>query len=143
MSFERRKVRFGRVVSDKMDKTVVVMVEWQQRHPIYKKAVRRRTRFKAHDEQRQCKLGDYVRIVETRPLSSTKRWRVAEILSRQEIAEIQPEQITVDPSVLKAEVVPPPQPQAQAAAEAPAEGVGEVAGGKAPQREPGQEEREQ
>lgn len=141
MSFERRKVRFGRVVSDKMDKTVVVAVEWQQRHPIYKKAIRRRTRLKAHDEQRQCRPGDYVRIVETRPLSRTKRWRVAEILSRQEIAEVQPEEIMVDPSVLKAEATAPPPPEAEAAAEAPS--ASEVAAGEAPRREPSQEEREQ
>ena len=95
MSFERRKVRTGRVVSDKMDRTVVVAVEWRRAHPIYKKAVRRKTRFKAHDADNQCKLGDLVRIVETRPLSRTKRWRVDEILARQEIAEIQPEEIAV------------------------------------------------
>ena len=95
----RRKIRVGRVISDKMDKTVVVAVEWRRAHPIYKKAVRRRTRFKAHDEQNSCRIGDLVRIVESRPLSKTKRWRVAEILSSVEIAEVQPEDITVDEDV--------------------------------------------
>lgn len=95
MSTDRRKVRIGRVVSNKMDKTVTVVVEWRRPHPIYHKAVRRRTRFKAHDEHNQCLFGDLVRIVETRPLSKTKRWRVADILSRQERADIQPEEIAV------------------------------------------------
>ena len=98
----RRKIRVGRVISDKMDKTVVVAVEWRRAHPIYKKAVRRRTRFKAHDEQNSCRIGDLVRIVESRPLSKTKRWRVAEILSSMEVAEVGSEDITVDEDVLTA-----------------------------------------
>ena len=102
MSYERRKVRVGRVVSDKMDKTVVVVYEWSRPHPIYKKAVRRQTRFNAHDPENQCQLGDMVRIVESRPTSKTKRWRVAEILSTKEIAELQPEEIQVDESVVSA-----------------------------------------
>lgn len=96
MSLANRKVRVGTVVSDKMDKTVVVVVEWRRPHPLYKKPVRRRTRFYAHDEEGQCRVGDLVRIVETRPLSRTKRWRVAEVLARVEIAEIQPEEIGAD-----------------------------------------------
>ncbi len=108
MSYERRKVRVGKVVSDKMDKTVVVAVEGRRPHPIYKKAVRKRTRFKVHDEENQCKLGDLVRIIETRPMSSAKRWRVAGILAREEIAEIQPEEITVDEDVVVARPEPPP-----------------------------------
>ena len=102
MSYERRKTRVGTVVSDKMDKTVVVVYEWSQPHPIYRKAVRRRTKFYAHDERNDCKLGDTVRIVESRPRSKTKRWRVAEILSSVEIAEVQPEQIQVDADILSA-----------------------------------------
>tara|TARA_Y100000310_G_scaffold328189_1_gene395874 strand:- start:438 stop:824 length:387 start_codon:yes stop_codon:yes gene_type:complete len=102
MSYERRKVRVGRVVSDKMDKTVVVVYEWSRPHPIYKKAVRRQTRFNAHDPENQCQLGDMVRIVESRPTSKTKRWKVAEILSSKEIAELQPEEIQVDESVASA-----------------------------------------
>ena len=102
MSFERRKVRVGKVVSDKMDKTVVVQVEWRSTHPVYRKSIRRRTRFNAHDEQNLCQVGDLIRIIETRPLSRTKRWRVTEILSREEIAEVQPEEIVVDESVATA-----------------------------------------
>ena len=102
MSYERRKTRVGKVVSDKMDKTVVVVYEWSQPHPIYRKAVRRRTKFYAHDERNECSLGDTVRIVESRPRSKKKRWRVAEILSSVEIAEVQPEQIRVDTDILSA-----------------------------------------
>ena len=100
MSYDRRKVRMGRVVSDKMDKTVVVAYEWSQPHPIYKKAVRRRTKLYAHDPENRCSLGDTVRIVESRPRSKTKRWRVAEILSSIEIADVQPDDIWVDEDVL-------------------------------------------
>jgi small subunit ribosomal protein S17 len=102
MSYERRKVRIGRVVSDKMDKTVIVAYGWSSPHSIYKKAVRRETRFMTHDPENQARLGDVVRIVESRPISKTKRWRLAEILSSQEIAEIQPEEIQVDESVVSA-----------------------------------------
>lgn len=77
----RRKVRVGRVVSDKMDKTVVVAVEWRQRHPLYGKSVKRVTKFHAHDEENRCKIGDVVNIMETRPLSRTKRWRVTSLLT--------------------------------------------------------------
>ena len=89
----KRKTRFGKVVSDKMDKTVVVVVETPKRHPLYKKTIRRAVKYKAHDEKNQCRTGDTVRIVETRPLSKDKRWRVAEILSKGEVAEIQPKEI--------------------------------------------------
>ena len=102
MSYERRKVRIGRVVSDKMDKTVIVAYGWSTPHPIYKKAMRRETRFMTHDPENQAKLGDVVRIVESRPISKTKRWRLAEILSSREIAELQPEEIQVDESVVSA-----------------------------------------
>ena len=76
-----RKTREGLVVSDKMDKTVVVAVENRFPHPIYKKTVSRTKRYKAHDEANACKVGDRVRITETRPLSRTKRWSVAEVLN--------------------------------------------------------------
>ena len=91
---EKRKTRFGKVISDKMDKTVVVAVDTPKRHPLYKKTIRRVVKYKAHDEKNQCKMGDKVRIVETRPISKYKRWRVAEILTTGEIAEIQPKEIT-------------------------------------------------
>jgi len=96
MSFERRKSRVGTVVSNRMDQTVVVVVDWRMPHILYKKPVKRRTRFNAHDRDNQCRPGDVVRIIETRPLSKTKRWRVVDILSRKDIAEIQPEEIVVD-----------------------------------------------
>ncbi|MFZ5590516.1 MAG: 30S ribosomal protein S17 [Desulfurispora sp.] len=79
-----RKTRVGRVVSDKMDKTVVVAVETLVSHPLYKRTMRRTKKFKAHDEQNSCRIGDKVKIMETRPLSKDKRWRVVEILERAE-----------------------------------------------------------
>ena len=78
----RRKVREGVVVSDKMDKTVVVVVEDRVKHPLYGKVLRRNSRLKAHDENNTCGIGDRVLLMETRPLSATKRWRVVEILER-------------------------------------------------------------
>ena len=77
-----RKTRRGYVVSDKMDKTVVVAVEDRVKHPLYGKVMRRTSKVKAHDEQNQCGVGDSVRIMETRPLSAAKRWRVVEILEK-------------------------------------------------------------
>jgi len=84
MNIERgeRKVREGIVVSNKMDKTVVVAVEDRFKHPLYGKIVRRTSKLKAHDETNDCGTGDRVSIMETRPLSATKRWRVVEILER-------------------------------------------------------------
>ena len=78
----RRKVRVGTVVSDKMDKTVVVQVTDRKSHPLYKKVIQHRVRFKAHDEGNECKVGDLVRIMETRPLSRAKRWRVVEVVEK-------------------------------------------------------------
>ena len=78
----RRKVREGLVVSDKMDKTVVVVVEDRVKHPLYGKVLRRTSKLKAHDEQNACGIGDRVLLMETRPLSATKRWRVVEILEK-------------------------------------------------------------
>jgi small subunit ribosomal protein S17 len=78
----RRKVWQGMVVSDKMDKTVVVRVERLVQHPVYKKYIRKHKRYKAHDPDNRCQVGDRVAIVETRPLSREKRWRVQDILRR-------------------------------------------------------------
>ena len=78
----RRKVREGTVVSDKMDKTVVVEIEDRVKHPLYGKILRRTSKLKAHDEQNSCRVGDRVSLMETRPLSATKRWRVVEIVER-------------------------------------------------------------
>lgn len=77
-----RKTRVGVVVSDKMDKTCVVEIERLVQHPLYGRTMRRTVRVKAHDEQNSCKVGDRVRLMETRPLSKEKRWRVVEILER-------------------------------------------------------------
>jgi small subunit ribosomal protein S17 len=82
---EQRKTRQGIVVSDKMEKTVVVRVERLTRHPMYTRVVKRAKKFKAHDEENQCGIGDLVEIVETRPLSKDKRWRVTEIVRKAEV----------------------------------------------------------
>jgi small subunit ribosomal protein S17 len=78
----RRKVREGLVVSDKMEATVVVVIQELKPHPLYKKVVRRNTRLKVHNDNNDARVGDRVRIVETRPISKDKRWRVAEVLER-------------------------------------------------------------
>ncbi|MDO9574595.1 MAG: 30S ribosomal protein S17 [Candidatus Contubernalis sp.] len=80
-----KKIRVGRVVSDKMDKTVVVAVERITRHPLYGKTLRKTKKFKAHDENNACQTGDKVRIIETRPLSKDKNWRVLEVLEKSEL----------------------------------------------------------
>lgn len=77
-----RKKRVGRVVSDKMDKTIVVAVETKVRHPLYGKTINRTTKFKAHDENNEAKVNDRVQIMETRPLSKDKRWRLVEIVEK-------------------------------------------------------------
>ena len=77
-----RKTRVGKVVSDKMDKTVVVTVADRVAHPVYKKIIKRTYRLKAHDENNECGVGDIVRVMETRPLSHDKRWRVVEIVEK-------------------------------------------------------------
>ncbi len=77
-----RKVETGKVVSDKMDKTVVVAVENRVKHPLYKKIVKRTLKLKAHDENNECKIGDKVQVMETRPLSKDKRWRLVEIVEK-------------------------------------------------------------
>jgi len=77
-----RKTRVGKVVSDKMDKTVVVTVEDRVAHPIYKKIIKKTYRLKAHDELNECGVGDTVKVMETRPLSKDKRWRVVEIVEK-------------------------------------------------------------
>ncbi len=89
----KKKVRIGFVVSDKMDKTVVVAVETLKRHPLYKKTFKKVVKYKAHDEDNKCQLGDKVRIIETRPLSRWKRWRVAEIITREEVVEVKPQEV--------------------------------------------------
>ena len=94
-----RKVKFGTVVSDKMDKTVIVAVDTSKRHRLYNKNIKRTVKYKAHDEKNQSKTGDKVRIEETRPLSREKRWRVAEIITKGEVADIKPEEIATEITV--------------------------------------------
>ena len=77
-----RKTRVGKVISDKMDKTIVVAVEDHVKHPLYKKIVKKTYKLKAHDENNECKPGDTVRVMETRPLSKDKRWRLVQIIER-------------------------------------------------------------
>ena len=77
-----RKVRVGKVVSDKMDKTIVVAIEDNVRHPKYGKIIKRTVKIHAHDEKNECKIGDTVSVMETRPLSATKRWRLVEIVEK-------------------------------------------------------------
>ena len=78
----RRKTRIGTVASDKMDKTIVVLIEDRVTHPLYKKTVKRSIKLKAHDEENQCGIGDKVKVMETRPLSRDKRWRLVEVIEK-------------------------------------------------------------
>lgn len=82
MERNNRKTKIGRVVSDKMDKTIVVAIETKVRHPLYGKTINKTTKFKAHDENNEANINDKVKIMETRPLSKDKRWRVVEIVER-------------------------------------------------------------
>ena len=100
----KRKTRHGRVVSNKMDKTAVVVVETRRHHPVYKKTVRRITRYKVHDEKNECQPGDTVRLEETRPLSKEKRWRVVEIITKAKQIEVRPVELEVQPEEVVAEL---------------------------------------
>lgn len=82
MERNRRKTRVGKVVSEKMDKTVIVSIERLVKHPQYKRYVRRRKKYAIHDQENQCHVGDVIRFMETRPLSKTKRWRLVEVIER-------------------------------------------------------------
>lgn len=108
----RRKSMVGVVVSNKMDKTAVVAVERRRPHPLYHKIVRSTKRYKAHDPHNSANVGDVVRIVETRPLSKEKRWRIAETLARGNVAEVAPREIGLPEELLR--------PEPAEAAEAPA-----------------------
>ena len=96
MAKQMRKVRVGSVVRTKMDKTAVVETVWKQRHTLYSKQMRRVARFYVHDPERQCQIGDTVRIEETRPISKTKHWRLLEILQHRQVAEISPIELETD-----------------------------------------------
>lgn len=99
----RRKVRTGSVVRIKQDKTAVVEMVWKQRHRLYHKQVRRVARFYVHDPENQCRLGDLVRIEETRPISKTKHWRLLAILERRQVAEVRPIELEGDAATAVAE----------------------------------------
>ena len=88
-----KKSMVGRVVSARMQKTIVVAVSKQKQHPLYRKTYRVAVKYKVHDEKGECKPDDIVRIVETRPLSKEKRWRVAEIVTKAEVVEIKPQEV--------------------------------------------------
>ncbi len=90
---QNRKIRVGQVIADKMDKTVVVAVATPRQHPLYSKTIKRSVKYVAHDEKREFHVGDQVRIIETRPLSKTKHWRVLELVTKGEVAEIAPKEI--------------------------------------------------
>ena len=96
MAKQMRKVRVASVVGTRMDQTAVVELVWKQRHTLYRKQMRRVTRFYVHDPLSLCKQGDTVRIEETRPISKTKHWRLLEILSRRQVADIQPRELESD-----------------------------------------------
>jgi small subunit ribosomal protein S17 len=118
----RRKTMIGVVVSNKMDKTAVVAVERRMQHPLYKKIIRRTKRYKAHDEANEARLGDVVRIAETRPISKEKRWRIAETLVIGNVADIAPRDIgapeeAILPVAIEAPVVEPAVAEAPAAIE--------------------------
>ena len=89
----KRKTRIGHVVSNKMEKTVIVAVETIEHHPLYRKTMKKVVKYKVHDANNECEEGDTVRIIETRPLSKEKRWRVAEIIRKKEAVEVKPEEI--------------------------------------------------
>ena len=96
VSRARRKVRTGSVVRVKQEKTAIVEMVWKQRHRLYRKQVRRVARFYVHDPENQCRIGDLVRIEETRPISKTKHWRLLEILDRRQVADVRPIELEED-----------------------------------------------
>ncbi len=114
-----RKVRTGSVVRTSREKTAVVEMVWKQRHRIYGKQMRRVARFQVHDPENQCRLGDVVRIEETRPISKTKHWRLMEILQRRQVADVAPIELESDADIVA--------PEAEAAEDAPGAAVEEVA----------------
>ena len=96
MAKAMRKVRTGSVIRTKQDKTAIVEMIWKQRHRLYRKQVRRVARFYVHDPENQCRLGDVVRIEETRPISKTKHWRLLEVLERRQVADVRPIELESD-----------------------------------------------
>ena len=126
MAKAMRKTRVGSVVSTRMDKTAVVEMVWKQRHRVYRKQMRRVTRFYVHDPEGQCRIGDTVRIQETRPISRTKHWRLLEIMARRAVADVRPIDLESD------SVVPPADDAiADGAAAVPADAAADGGSGAA------------
>jgi small subunit ribosomal protein S17 len=126
----QEKLQTGTVVSNKMDKTVVVRIDRHKRHRLYGKTIRVTQRYKAHDEKNECRLGDIVKIAETRPLSRDKRWRVVEVVVRGDIAELAPREIgahIIEETRAAAEAEAAAQAEAEAAAKAAAAPAEEAA----------------
>lgn len=112
-----RKVRTGAVVGTKMDQTAVVDVRWKQRHRLYGKQVSRISRLYVHDPNRQCQVGDVVRVEETRPISKTKRWRLLEIVQRHEVPEVLPIELEREELEIAGMAPPSPRPVPEGSAE--------------------------
>jgi small subunit ribosomal protein S17 len=134
-----RKVRVGAVVRTNQDKTAIVEMVWKQRHRLYRKQMRRIARFYVHDEENQCRLGDTVRIEETRRISKNKHWRLIEILERKQVADVKPIDLETDVSQ---EITQPRILAAEARAEAAAETASQEPGAE-PEVEPGLEAAEE
>ena len=132
MAKTMRKVRTGSVVGSGMDKTAVVEMVWKQRNRLYRKMERRVARFKVHDPLNQCRLGDVVRIEETRPISKTKHWRLLEILERRQVAEVRPIELEGDAATAEStpEVFEP-----VATSEEPEEDIEELPESEAPEED--------
>jgi small subunit ribosomal protein S17 len=124
MSFESRKTKIGRVVTDGMDKTVVVAVDRRRRHPLYKKSIGVRKKYVVHDAKNQAHVGDLISLIETRPMSKTKRWKLLDIIEKVDLAEITPEDIQLAVDVQKAQKVAL-KPTAEVAEEEPTAEVAE------------------
>ena len=107
MSFESRKTKIGKVVRDNMDKTVVVTVDRRRSHRLYKKSLNVRKKYVVHDAQNEASVGDLVSLIETRPMSRTKRWRLLDIIEKVDLAEVTPEDIQLAEDVQKAQKTPP------------------------------------
>lgn len=117
MAKAMRKSRTGSVVNTRMDKTAVVEMVWKQRHRLYRKQVRRVTRFYVHDPNNQCEVGDIVRIQETRPISKTKHWRLMEVLQRRLVADVRPIELEAEFEAELEEITAPEQPVMEPATE--------------------------
>ena len=119
MSFESRKTKIGKVVRDNMDKTVVVTVARRRSYRLYKKSLNVRKKYVVHDAQNEASVGDLVSLIETRPMSRTKRWRLLDIIEKVDLAEITPEDIQLAEDVQKAQKTAP-EPAAEVVEEEPA-----------------------